>query len=425
MKIKTKKKSYQEVAKLTPQKHKKPIRQLFLLRVLLRILSVPELLITGFRVKKIGMEKLGKKEPCLVLMNHSCFLDLEIASTLLFPRRFSIVCTSDGFIGKNLLMRLLGCIPTKKFVFDLGLIRDMKYALTKLNSSVLLYPEASYSFDGTATPLPETVGQLIKMLGVPVVVIETRGAFARQPLYNNLKKRRVKVSADMVYLLSPADTKEKSVEEINEMVGKHFAFDHFRHQQKNRISIKEKYRADYLHRVLYKCPNCLAEGMTEGKGTDLTCHACKKVYRLDEYGFMKALDGKTEFDHIPNWYAWQRECVKKEIEEGSYRLDCQVDICMQVDTKCIYRVGEGRLIHSPAGFHLTGCDGALEYSQKPVATYSLYADYYWYELGDMICIGNQNALYYCFPKDKQIPVAKARLAAEELYKLTKREKVKK
>ena len=358
-------------------------------------------------------------------MNHSCFLDLEIATTLLFPRRFSIVCTSDGFIGKNLLMRLLGCIPTKKFVFDLGLIRDMKYALTKLNSSVLLYPEASYSFDGTATPLPETVGQLIKMLGVPVVVIETRGAFARQPLYNNLKKRRVKVSAEMVYLLSPADIKEKSVEEINEMVNKHFAFDHFRHQQKNRIPINEKYRADYLHRVLYKCPNCLAEGMTEGKGTDLTCHACKKVYHLDEYGFMKALDGKTEFDHIPNWYAWQRECVKKEIEEGSYRLDCQVDICMQVDTKCIYRVGEGRLIHSPEGFHLTGCDGALDYSQKPVATYSLYADYYWYELGDMICIGNQNALYYCFPKDKQIPVAKARLAAEELYKLTKREKVKK
>jgi hypothetical protein len=49
----------------------------------------------------------------------------------------------------------------------------------------------------------------------------------------------------------------------------------------------------------------------------------------------------------------------------------------------------------------------------------LYADYYWYEIGDMICIGNNDVLYYCFPKGAD-PVAKARLATEELYKLKKR-----
>ena len=40
----------------------------------------------------------------------------------------------------------------------------------------------------------------------------------------------------------------------------------------------------------------------------------------------------------------------------------------------------------------------------------------------MICIGNHDALYYCFPKDGDV-VAKTRLAAEELYKLKKRRKV--
>ena len=34
----------------------------------------------------------------------------------------------------------------------------------------------------------------------------------------------------------------------------------------------------------------------------------------------------------------------------------------------------------------------------------------------MICIGNRDALYYCFPK-KQGVVAKTRLAAEELFKI--------
>jgi hypothetical protein len=37
----------------------------------------------------------------------------------------------------------------------------------------------------------------------------------------------------------------------------------------------------------------------------------------------------------------------------------------------------------------------------------------------MICIGNHDALYYCFPKGAGDVVAKTRLAAEELYKLKK------
>lgn len=102
-----------------------------------------------------------KGEPCLVLMNHSSFIDLKIAIMVLFPRPFHIVCTSDGFVGKKRLMRRLGCIPTRKFMNDVVLVRDMIYALRELKSSVLLYPEASYSFDGTQTPcrkiLPLTI----------------------------------------------------------------------------------------------------------------------------------------------------------------------------------------------------------------------------------------------------------------------------
>ena len=47
------------------------------------------------------MEKLRRGEPCLYLMNHSSFIDLKIASTILYPRPFNIVCTSDGFVGRS------------------------------------------------------------------------------------------------------------------------------------------------------------------------------------------------------------------------------------------------------------------------------------------------------------------------------------
>ena len=144
LKIKIKKSSYQEVTALPKQKHVKPMKQSFFFRLLLRVVSTFELWACKFSLRRVGMEKLGKKQPCLYLMNHSSFIDLEIASVILFPRRFSIVSTTDGFVGKNLLMRLLGCIPTKKFIFDLGLIRDMSYAVKEHKSSILLYPEAGY-----------------------------------------------------------------------------------------------------------------------------------------------------------------------------------------------------------------------------------------------------------------------------------------
>ena len=416
-------KKYEDVMAMKKAKHQKPWKQYKFFGWLLKFVSSFDLKATNFKYREIGMEKLGKKEPCLVLMNHSSFIDLEIVSTVLYPRRFNIVATSDSFMGiMNFVMRMIGCIPTKKFVMDPGLIRDMMYAVKELKSSVVMYPEASYSFDGTSTTLPESLGRCVKMLGVPVVMVRTYGAYTRDPLYNGLRRRKVDVSADMKYLLSKDEIYAKSAEEILDIIQQEFTFDNFRWQQENQVVVSEEFRAEGLSRVLYRCPHCDTEGAMEGKATKLVCNHCKKVYELTEYGYLQAEDGETKFDHVPDWYRWERECVKQEIEEGRYRLEVPVDICLMVNMKSIYRVGEGTLTHSEDGFHLVGCDGKLDYTQKPLASYSLYSDYYWYETGDVICIGDSNVLYYCFPKNCGDIVAKTRLATEEIYKIAKQKK---
>ena len=115
----------------------------------------------------------------------------------------------------------------------------------------------------------------------------------------------------------------------------------------------------------------------------------------------------------------QREQVRQEILDGTYETDTDVNIAMQVDYKAIYMVGEGHLTHDRNGFRLTGCDGKLQYTQKPQACYSLYADYYWYEIADCVCIGDNEVHYFLFPKKEGVSVAKMRLATEEMYKLYK------
>ena len=417
MKIKTKTLSYDEVAKLPSWEHKKPRKPSRFLEGIARIVIGGELKKVNFECEKIDMDRAGDG-PWMILMNHCSFTDLSIAFEVLKDRPFSIVCTSDALVGKEGLMRSLGCIPTRKFVSDMSLISDMDYALSENKSSVLMYPEAGYSLDGTGTKIPRRLGILLKKLKHPVVMITTYGAFTRDPLYNNLQKRDVKVTCTMKCLFTPEELAEMKVRQIDEIVDKEFTLDYFKWQQDNSIEIDEPFRADGLNRILYKCPHCMTEGKTEGKGITLTCHECGATYELDTLGRLKGVNVEPKFTHIPTWFAWEREQLKEEIENGTYSLDVPCDIAILKDSKALYMVGSGTLRHNNDGFVLDGCDGKLHYEQAPSASYSVNSDYFWYEIGDIVSIGTNDCLYYCFPKEGDI-VAKTRIAAEELYKLSK------
>ncbi len=258
----------------------------------------------------------------------------------------------------------------------------------------------------------------MKRLGVPVVTVITEGAFHRDPLYNMLQVRDVKVCAHVICIATAEEVKEKSVEELDALLDEACSFGNFAWQRDNKISIDVPYRADGLHRILYKCPHCGAENQMEGKGIHLTCHACNKQWTMDQYGQLSANVGETEYPHIPDWYNWQRECVRTELEDGTYRLDTEVEISVQVNLDGVCRIGKGRLTHSEEGFCLVGAEGKLDYRQSPIFSHTLYSDYYWYEIGDVIGIGNNEFSYFCFPP-KEVSVTKVRLATEELYKMKK------
>ena len=418
MKIKTKTLSYDEAVKLPSWEHIKPKKPSKLLASVCRIATGGELKQTHFTALKKDMEKAGDG-PWLILMNHSSFTDLAIAFEVLKGRPFSIVCTSDALVGKEKLMRNLGVIPTRKFVSDITLISDIDHALNVNKASVLMYPEAGYSLDGTATRLPRRIGVLIRRLKVPVVMITAHGAFARDPLYNNLQKRDVNVSCEIKCLFSAEEAATMKVRDIDRILDEAFSLDYFKWQQDNSIEIDEPFRADGLHRILYKCPHCMEEGKTEGKGISLTCSSCGTSYELDTLGRLKCHNNDTKFTHIPDWLNWERKMVKEELTNGTYSFDADCDIAILKDTKALYMVGTGKLHQDNKGFILNGCEGKLHYEQGPSFSYSLNSDYFWYEIGDVISIGTNDCLYYCFPKGGE-SVAKARLATEELYTMMKK-----
>ena len=414
MNIKIKKIPYEKVIALPRPKHKKPHKPSFAVATLVRILSQIDAWQTKFTYTLEEPNSIPD-EPCMILMNHSSFIDLKLASRILYPRKYQIVCASDAMVGLDWILRPLGCIPTQKFVNDMTLIKDLRYALNTNKASVLMYPEAGYTFDGKCVTLPEKFGNLFKLLNVPVVMITTKGAFARNPLYNGIKNRKVKVSAQVKQILTKEDVKNKSVEEIDSIIKDAFSFDNFAWQYENNVKITENDRADGLGDILYKCPDCKNEGHMIGSGVSLTCEKCGKAYTLNELGRLEDDTLECKYPHIPDWYEWERRCTEEEIENGTYSFDENVRLFMMVDYKAIYDVGDGRLVHTQDGFKLYNSDGALIYEQKPLFAHSICVDLHWYEKGDAICIGDKNGLFYCMV-DRGFKATKIRFAVEALYK---------
>ena len=52
---------------------------------------------------------------------------------------------------------------------------------------------------------------------------------------------------------------------------------------------------------------------------------------MDTLGQLRALEGETEFSHIPDWFEWERSQVRKQLEEGTYRFEDEVEVYSLVE----------------------------------------------------------------------------------------------
>lgn len=224
----------------------------------------------------------------------------------------------------------------------------------------------------------------------------------------------------MKCLLSPSDLEKMTVEEINDALVKAFQYDDFQWQYDHRIAIKNKNRAVGLEKVLYQCPHCKAEYRMSTKGITLMCNACSKTWEMSEYGRLKASDGETEFEHIPSWYEWERENVKKEVTEGRYSTGVlPVTVKSLPNAKGYINLGSGTMIHDANGFKVEVTDrkGCVHTMEKSVPSlYSVHIEYeYLFKHGDAVDLNTLTDTWYIFPHDCDFSITKIALATEELY----------
>lgn len=395
--------------------NKYPIRQPIYLTALIWILSKFTLIGKKYKIEKINFDKING--PAMILSNHMSFLDFELLAMGTGLKRINNVVNLDGFYHRAWLLEWIGAIPTRKFAADLFLIKSIKKVLSR-NDILCMYPEARYSPCGVLSFIPDSVAQLIKKMNVDIYVVIHRGNHLNSPFWNFRKKRKVPFHTTIKKILTAEDIKNLTKEEIYNRLINEFQYDEYKYQLDNNILIKEKYRAENLNRILYKCPHCKSEHMAS-KDDLIWCEECNKKWRLNENGTLSSLDGNDIFTHIPDWFNWERIMVEEEINNNEYNYIDDCDVFSLPRANKFIKLGKARITHDPInGFIINGNYRNADYyiNRSPLQINSLHVEYEYFRIrrADCFVINTENDSFFCYPSKENI-ITKLAFATEIIY----------
>ena len=108
----------------------------------------------------------------------------------------------------------------------------------------------------------------------------------------------------------------------------------------------------------------------------LWCEHCHTEYCVLESCQLECLNNKSIFAHIPDWYKWEREEVRKEIRSEKYYFEDEVILQHLENAKVGYKyLGKVRFVHDMNGLQLHGKleDGTnLDFDSDPKNTIYSY-----------------------------------------------------
>ncbi|MCI7583201.1 MAG: 1-acyl-sn-glycerol-3-phosphate acyltransferase [Christensenellaceae bacterium] len=365
----------------------------------------------GFRIDKSRIK--GMKGPFLVLGNHTAWIDFLYFSGCIYPQPLNVVVASNIFYKKFIggLFKRYGAIPKKQFTADFACIKHIKRFMDN-GVSVLLFPEGRITVDGATGYIPPSIGKLVKFLGYPVISGITVGGYATKPKWG--RKRPGRITLTMEPVLSAEEIGTMTKEEIFDVISEKFSYDDNRAFAERGRKVYGFRLAEKLEKILYKCPRCGAEFKNVSKGNKLRCEGCGNtvIYRRD--GTLEPA-GKDDvcFKYISDWYAYERDEVKKETGNEDYTFSENVVLSIACDdTGRFSYAGEGVLTLNPKEIVYKGTEnGGKTLKSFGLLNHATVA----YKLARNVELAEDEKIYR-FEFENGFHTAKFVLAVEELHK---------
>lgn len=379
---------------------------------------------TKHKVNKVNCE--GLKPPYLILCNHASFVDFPMVVKAIFPHRCTWVISIEEFIGKEWLMRGIGGIYKRKFTQDLSVVRHILTSLTRYKMCCAIYPEARFALAGVNEQIDDALGKLAKTAKVPVVTFIQKGNFLQSPQWCKHPYRKVNIEGEFKQIVTREEVMTLSAAEIQARIEKEFVYDDYAWQRDNKIKITCDKRAHNIHKVLYQCPVCKKEFVMNSENTELWCEHCGAKWEMDEYGQLKRQNGEDVFTHVPDWYNWERENVRREVREGRYHFEDEARLERLVNCSIGFKtLGKVKLTHDENGFTMTGTTDEgdrFEFNRTVPSMRSLHIEYDFKKRGDAIDLATLNDTYFVFPLTAKNALTKLHFATEELHILQEEQK---
>ena len=325
-----------------------------------------------------------EKGAYILVSNHASRADYIFTAVPLLPQTFNFVVGYNEFFRSHLapILKLLQEIPKKNFTPDLYPIMQMKKIVSN-GGRIQIFLEGMSSISGGSQPIALGGAKLLKWLNVPVYVSNIKGGYLTAPKYN-LTDRPGKVKVTFKKLFSREDLAKYSIDEMTDILNKEIHTDDYAYNEVVKTFYKSNQIALNIDQLLYKCPKCGAEFEMTSTNTSFKCKKCGNEVEMDNYYTLKATDNSITLKNPKVWLDYQREEVKKEIQNENFFFEEEVKIGFLPKYKYLKHLatsiieGNGTLRIDHQGIHFRGYRNNkefnfdLELSETP--TYGMCTD---------------------------------------------------
>ncbi|WP_025724835.1 lysophospholipid acyltransferase family protein [Acholeplasma granularum] len=175
-----------------------------------------------YKLKFKHYKALKNKGPFLILGNHTINLD-PIIMGLHFPFPVYFIATEQIFnlvFLSRVLKYLVNPIKKSKSVSDIETIRKVRRIVNE-GGSIGIFPEGNTTYTGETSTIQKSTVKLIKMLKIPVIILNLKGLYLSFPRWSIYKKRGPSSSYISKIILPDEylnDTDDELYEKIKELL---------------------------------------------------------------------------------------------------------------------------------------------------------------------------------------------------------------
>lgn len=242
-----------------------------------------------------------RKEPFILLANHTCMFDFVHV-----PMRFRnvpfIIASQTLFAqqpAKFFVTQMAHVIPKSKGKSDSSTIMRIFEAVKK-GYPILIFPEGDITFFGSTGHVEEATMKLIKKLDLDVITCNVRGGYFSKPRWATGRRRNRRLELHYDLSIPKADLPGLSLDEIAAIVQKALWHDAITYQQAHMIPHPGRRLAEGIENILYLSPDCQAVNSFKSAKNVFFCDHCHQSGYVDRYGFLHGFkyDNPRDWDHF-------------------------------------------------------------------------------------------------------------------------------